>query len=175
MYKTREIAYSVMSSKNMILKLLLFLSLSHVAIALFFPSVTPSGGGCGCGCGGGGGGGCGCCSPPPPPPVCCGGCGCGGRKKRDTGHVKGHMMHRDVEEWNNQCNSKEFSEVIVKHLQMPTLRQSRDAIYKELDAGYPDSMFTVVCTQNSSASYQADAKRYCMEATEGRSCYVFEF
>lgn len=105
----------------------------------------------------------------------CGGCGCGGRKKREIGHVKGHMVHRDDEEWNNQCNSQEFSEVIVKHLEMPALKDSRDAIYKELDAAYPDSLFTVFCTKNSTASYQADAKRYCMEVREGRSCYVFEF
>lgn len=50
----------------MFLKLLLFLSICHVAFAFFFPRVTPNDG-CGCGCGGGGGGG-GCCAPPPPPP-----------------------------------------------------------------------------------------------------------
>lgn len=45
----------------------------------------------------------------------CGGCGCGGRKKREIGHVKGHLAHRDNDqEWNNQCNSLEFSDVIVK-------------------------------------------------------------
>ncbi|CCD73170.1 Ground-like domain-containing protein [Caenorhabditis elegans] len=157
----------------MFLKLLLFLSICHVAFAFFFPRVTPNDG-CGCGCGGGGGGG-GCCAPPPPPPVC-GGCGCGGRKKREIGHVKGHLAHRDNDqEWNNQCNSLEFSDVIVKHLRTKSLSTSRDFIYKELDTAFPDSMFTVFCLQNSTVSYQADAKRYCMEKTADRSCYVFEF
>ncbi|CAO4375802.1 unnamed protein product [Caenorhabditis nigoni] len=153
------------------LKLLILLSLCHVAFSLFFPSVSPAGGGCGCGCGGGGGGGC--CAPPPPPPVC-GGC-CGGRKKREIGHVKGHMVHRDDQEWSNQCNSQEFSEVILKHIEMSSLKSSREAIYKELDAAYPDSMFTVFCLKNSTSSYQADAKRYCMEKSKDRMCYVFEF
>ncbi|EFO94767.1 CRE-GRL-19 protein [Caenorhabditis remanei] len=145
----------------MLVKLLLLLSLCHMASSLFFPTVTPSGGGCGCGCG-------------PPPPVC-GGCGCGGRKKREIGHVKGHMVHRDDQEWNNQCNSQEFSEVILKHLEMSSLKSSREAIHKELDAAYPDSLFTVFCLKNSTASYQADSSRYCMEKTKDRSCYVFEF
>ncbi|CAL2042207.1 unnamed protein product [Caenorhabditis brenneri] len=152
----------------MFLKALIFLSLCHVAFSLFFPRVTPNDG-CGCGCGGGGGG---CCAPPPP---MCGGCGCGGRKKREIGHVKGHMVHRDDQEWNSQCNSQEFSEVIMKHLGMSSLKTSREAIYKELDAAYPDSMFTVFCLKNSTASYQADSKRYCMEKSDDRSCYVFEF
>uniref|UniRef100_A0A1I7TPT1 Ground-like domain-containing protein n=1 Tax=Caenorhabditis tropicalis TaxID=1561998 RepID=A0A1I7TPT1_9PELO len=85
------------------------------------------------------------------------------------------MIHKDDQEWNNQCNSQEFSEVILKHLEMMSLKSSRESIYKELDAAYPDSLFTVFCLKNSTASYQADSRRYCMEKTDDRSCYVFEF
>ncbi|CAI5448024.1 unnamed protein product [Caenorhabditis angaria] len=141
-------------------KIFVLLILVQVASSLFFPSVSPSGG-CGCGC-----------APPPPP------CGCGGRKKREVGHVRGHLTHLKGDsshEMNNQCNSQELSEVILKHLSKDHLKQSRDAIYKELDAAYPENMFTVICMANATASFQADAAHYCLEGNENGHCYVFGF
>ncbi|CAB3409637.1 unnamed protein product [Caenorhabditis bovis] len=147
----------------MLYKFLVLSALIHITSQFLFPTVTPNNGCC---CGG---------PPPPPPPSCGCGSGCGGRKKREVGHVRGHITHENHDEINNQCNSREFSDVILKNLGRSSLKSTRDAIYKELDQLYPENVFSVVCVASGVASFQADASRYCMEGKGNQTCYVFEF
>ncbi|CAI4231805.1 unnamed protein product [Auanema sp. JU1783] len=141
--------------------------------ALFFPS---SGGGGDCCCQQQQS----CCAPPPPPSCGCGcggggGCGggCGGRKKREIGHVRGHVtMLEHGDTLNGQCNSLEISEVIKKHLNGTSAMAVKSAIYEELSSIYPDDAFTVLCVDGT-VTYQADSHKYCVEGNRAHNCYVF--